>query len=170
MSLSSLPPLSPMTILIVVLVLVLISLHQIRWFPLDTRRLLRAPVILLIGAVYLARDALNGTAGWSLHPMDLVLLVVEVLLALGGGLLMGRLSETKEVGGGVMMRLRPVGLVVWFGYFGVRIGTEVLAHGLHLALSSSTPLLLVMIAVVKGVQAAVMLQSSALATASLRTA
>jgi hypothetical protein len=80
-------------------------------------------------------------------------IVVELALAVVGGLLMGRLTKIETIDGQIKSRLSGPGLAVWFGFIAVRIGLAVLAHATGAELASSTPLIFLMIAVVKATQA-----------------
>lgn len=138
--------------------LIFISVRQLRWQPVALKRLLTMPVILLGAGVVIAAQTYQSLS--ALHPgaVDVMSIVVELALAVVGGLLMGRLTKIETIDGQIKSRLSGPGLAVWFGFIAVRIGLAVLAHMTGAELASSTPLIFVMIAAVKATQAFVIIQ------------
>ncbi len=141
-----------------VALLIFISLRQLRWQPVDLRRLITMPVILLGAGVVIGAQTYQSLS--ALHPGagDVMSIVVELVLAVVGGLLMGRLTKIETIDGQVRSRLTGPGLAIWCGFIAVRIGMAVLAHATGAELASSTPLIFLMIAVVKATQAFVISQ------------
>ncbi len=138
--------------------LIFISIRQLRWQPVALRRLLMMPVILLAVGVVVATRTYSDLG--ALHPGagDVMSIVVELALAIVGGLLMGRLTKIETIDGRIKSRLTGPGLAIWFGFIAVRIGMDVLASMTGAELAASAPMILLMVAVVKGTQAFVITQ------------
>lgn len=132
-----------------------VSYRQTQFSPVNPAKAAKLPVALLISAVVMA--ASQGAALTSLRPgaADLLLLAAEALVAVAAGWGMGRLAQIAPVDGVLSSRLRPAGLAVWFGFILIRVAGGVIADVDHLALAASLPLVFVMLAIVKGTQAAV---------------
>ena len=134
-------------------ILIFISVRQMRWQRVTPSALMKMPLILAIIGVVTAVQTFNSPGALRFGTGDVVLIVAEVAVAVLGGWLMGRMTQIATIDGSIQSRLTPVGLTIWFGFLAVRIGGEMLAHADHLALASSTPLILFMVAIVKATQA-----------------
>jgi len=139
-----------LTILIGIALLIFISFRQMRWQ--QPGRQLRMPFIMGIIGVVEAVSTWNDALLRKLSVTDFALIGIELCFAVLGGWLMGRLSEVATVNGSTQARLRPVGLVVWFGFIAIRIGMAALGGFLGAALASNTAVILFMVAIVKGIQ------------------
>lgn len=133
--------------------LIFISVRQMRWQSADRASKLRLPMILVLVGLIMAAQTFGTPGALRVSIGDLGLVAVEAGIAVAGGWLMGRLTQISTIDGGTRSRLSTVGLAVWLGFLAIRIGAEVLAHLDHLTLAASTPLILFMIAIVKGTQA-----------------
>lgn len=132
-----------------------VSLRQLTWRPADPVGLAKQPVVLVAGGLFVGWKtwdvALLGGAG----PLDALVILLELAVAIAAGVLMGRVSDVAQTDVGPRFRLRPVGLLMWFGVLAVRLGLTALALFDGLRLASSSALILVMIGVVKAAQAVV---------------
>jgi hypothetical protein len=135
--------------------LVLLSARQLAWQPLRTGRLVQLPVLLIGGGAFLAEKTWDAAMIHGAGLLDAVLLAVQIVLAVGGGLLMGRLVQLSPDGRQVSTRLRPIGLVIWFAVIILRLGFDGLAHVLGAELAGDAVIILVMLGIVKGTQALV---------------
>lgn len=141
------------TVLIIVVgiaMLLFISFRQMSWQ--QPGRQMRMPLILGIVGVVEAANSWNNALLSKVGGLDVLMIGFELCLAVLGGWLMGRLSEVATVNGSTQTRLRPVGLAVWFGFIAVRIGMAALGAVLGAALASNTAVILLMVAIVKGIQ------------------
>ncbi|GAB3912018.1 hypothetical protein GCM10011575_38130 [Microlunatus endophyticus] len=143
-------PQTVLTILIGIAVLIFISFRQMRWQ--QPARQLRMPLILGIVGVVEASSSWNNALLSKISGLDVVLIGFELCLAVLGGWLMGRLSQVATVNGSTQTRLRPAGLVVWFGFIALRIGMATLGGFLGATLASNTAVIIFMVAIVKGIQ------------------
>lgn len=143
------------SVLLGVALLIFISYRQLRWQPVDPRRLVLMPVVLLGVAVLTAVQSAGVLS--AMHPgaLDVLSILLELAVGVIGGLLMGRLTRIERINGRVSSRVTGAGLAIWFGFIAFRIGMAVLAHVNGAELAASTPLIFVMVAIVKGVQALV---------------
>lgn len=139
-----------LTILIGIALLIFISFRQMRWQ--QPGRQLRMPFILAIVGVVEAVSTWNDALLRKVYVLDFVMIGAELCFAVLGGWLMGRLSEVATVNGSTQARLRPLGLVAWFGFIALRVGMAALGGVLGAALASNTAVILFMVAIVKGIQ------------------
>jgi len=130
-----------------------IGYRQTTWRPLAIATMWRTPLIMgVIGIALLSRT----TSPAALTPLDLGVLVCELIISLGIGAWMGRLAHFRP-----LATPRPVGrdgktfatfesrtgawgLVLWFVVLGVRVGIDALASwgGSHVAMSTGVILLM----------------------------
>lgn len=118
--------------------------RQLTWRIVSISRMWRLPLILgAIGAVMLAQ--MNG--GHPVSSVDLVVLIVELVISLGIGLVMGRIAvfraQTETV---LESRTGWLGLALWIVLVMVRVGIEIVATGLGSTLASAMGVILVMVA------------------------
>ncbi|MFC7624076.1 hypothetical protein [Microlunatus sp. GCM10028923] len=141
------------SVLLGVAFLIFISYRQLRWQPVDPRRLMLIPVILIGLAVFNVVQSAGALGALQPDAIDVLSILLESAVAVIGGLVMGRLTHIERTGGGARFRLTWLGLLVWFGFIAFRIGMAALAHSTGAELAASTPLIYVMVAIVKGIQA-----------------
>lgn len=130
-----------------------IGYRQMTWRPVDISRLWRTPLVMgVVGVAFL----LNTAPPSSLSPLDLAVLVVELVISLGIGAAMGRIASFRRLATPVRSgrkgdslatyesRTGGVGLALWFLVIAVRVGVDVLAEiaGSHLAASTGVILLM----------------------------
>ncbi|MFJ3958498.1 hypothetical protein [Arthrobacter sp. NPDC090010] len=130
-----------------------IGYRQTTWRPIAIATMWRTPLVMgVIGVVLMVRTASPA----MLSPLDLGVLVVELIISLGIGAWMGRLAHFRP-----LATPRPVGrdgntfatfesrtgawgLALWFLVLAVRIGIDALASlaGSHVATSTGVILLM----------------------------
>lgn len=148
-------PTTIMSVLLGLALLLFISLRQMQWQSVRIGKMLRMPVVLFAVGLFVAAQTFKNPSILHPHGAEIALIGLEVVLAVLGGLVMGRVTEIATRAGVTSSRLRPAGLGVWFGFLAVRIGLDLFAHTLHFELAASTPLILCMVAIVKATQALV---------------
>lgn len=123
---------------------------QLTWQPVQPARMLRMPLILAaVGLVSLAQAHASGPT-----VVDAAAIAVELMMSLGFGALMGRLSVLRVADGtrrsdrSVAWETRTgwIGAALWIVLIAVRIGTEVGAAELGAHLAASTGVLLLVVA------------------------
>ena len=134
-------------------VLVYVSYRQTLFSAVTRRKSLRLPLILLIAALIAASQMFTAQDFARFSPVDGALIVGEVALAVVAGWAMGKLTQIATVDSVLSSRLLPAGLAIWFAFLALRILGSVFAQMHHLTLTGSVPSVLLMIAVVKGIQA-----------------
>ncbi|WP_152361767.1 hypothetical protein [Microlunatus speluncae] len=144
---------SVLTILAAIALLIFVSVRQLSWQPVKARRLLMTPLVLVGAAVVVGIQTYPAMGAPQVGIADVLTIAAELGLAVVGGLLMGRLTRIDIVAGEIKSRLTGPGLAIWFGFIAVRITMAVLSHQAGGQLASSTPLIFVLIAIVKGIQA-----------------
>jgi len=124
--------------------------RQLTWRIVSISRMWRLPLFMAgIGIVMLAqtKDAhrISGT--------DLAVLIVELLISLGVGALMGRIAVFRPRrrtadGTETVLETRTgwLGLVLWIVLIGVRIGVDALAMNMGAVLVTTTGVILLMVA------------------------
>jgi len=130
-----------------------IGYRQMNWRPIDIGRMWRTPLVMgVVGVAFL----LNTAGPSSLSPLDLAVLVVELVVSLGIGAAMGRIATFRALPAPVRMgrngesvalyesRTGGWGLALWLLVIAVRVSIDVLAGlaGSHLAASAGVILLM----------------------------
>ncbi|HEY4267040.1 MAG TPA: hypothetical protein VGM94_02500 [Galbitalea sp.] len=149
-------------ILIAIAVLGWVIFRQLTWSVVKISRLWRMPVILgIVGIVMLAQTKSLS----AIHPIDIAILIAELILSLGVGTAMGRLAtfrtrlqrpedvdhrngETHNPNATVIeSRTGGLGAALWLVLIVVRVGIEiVLATYIHSPLLESTGTILLVLA------------------------
>jgi hypothetical protein len=112
-----------LTGLLALLAIVYVLLKRIAGEPLEGRRLVVLPIVLVIA----------GCSQFShshLTPLDLTVLVVEGGVAVALGAVRGLTVRVYERNGHLWYRYRPLTLVVWLGSLLLRLGQIAAAHAL----------------------------------------
>jgi hypothetical protein len=133
-------------------VLVFVSVRQMAWQPVNLGQLMRMPLIMAVIGVVITAEAFGSGKPQHFGAVDAVIISAELVIAVLGGWLMGRLTQIATIGGRTMSRLRPSGLLAWIGFIAVRIGFAVLAHLFGAGVASGTETILFMVAIVKATQ------------------
>ncbi|MBM6622028.1 hypothetical protein JTF08_10435 [Micrococcaceae bacterium RIT802] len=146
--------------------IVWICSRQLTWRPVDPARFWRGPLVFtIIGLASLSDTTTRIT------PVDLGLVVVELLLAAVAGAAMGRLARFRPATDEARRRTASsrrgspdittetrtgwLGLALWIGLIAVRIVLDVGSHQLGYELVSATGMIFIVVAVNRAVRALV---------------
>ena len=160
---------SVLDILLVVLLIGWLGYRQSTWRPVVPSRLWRTPIVLAaVGVFSLARGATFG-------PMDLAVLVIELVLSLGVGAWMGalahfRVQEQPADGAGARVESRTGwwGMALWILLVAARVGIDVVAASMGAAAATGAGVILLVFAANRAARGAVVSARLArLSTASL---
>ena len=139
--------------LLIVVLIGWIGFRQMTWRPVSIARMWRVPAIMALVAIVMLADTVKPAA---LTPLDLSVLVVELVISLGIGAWMGAIAHFRRLPQPVSTgrdnrdlatyesRTGGWGLVLWVVVIVVRIGIDVAAGmaGSHLAASTGVILLM----------------------------
>lgn len=139
-------------ILLAVAALALIVARQVRWRAFDPARAMRVPVVLAaIGLLNLV----NGHGG-ALTSTDVALLGAELVLSVGVGAAMGRMTAFRRSAEGVLQsRTGWAGASLWLVLIAVRIGMDVAGAALGSHVVTTTGVILLLIAASRATSALV---------------
>lgn len=130
--------------ILIVLAIGWIGYRQMTWRPVSIAKMWRFPAIAaVVGAILLVQQVRPT----SLTPLDLVVVVVELVISLAVGAWMGAIAHFRPLAQPVELgrdarylatyesRTGALGLVLWVLVIAVRVGVDVLAGmaGSHLA-------------------------------------
>ena len=134
---------SILTPLIALAVVGLLVSRQLRWRAFDPGNALRLPIVLgAIGILNLA-----SLKGVTVSALDGTLFTVELLMSVGIGAVMGRLSIFRNAPDGTLQtRTGWVGAAMWAVLIAVRIGFDVVGASLGTHLLTQTGVILVLLA------------------------
>jgi hypothetical protein len=137
-----------------------VSRRQLRWRPVDTTRIWRMPLVLgVVGLFATGRHA-------GVTTVDLAILVLSGVLAVGSGFTMGSLTRFRPITGthtplrnGVRPTLESrvgwAGVGLWAGLIAGRIGLDVVGLHFGAALATSTGAILLSLALNRAARALV---------------
>ncbi|HET6824656.1 MAG TPA: hypothetical protein VFH64_01920 [Amnibacterium sp.] len=146
-------------------VIVLICVRQLSWTAVRPSRMWRLPLVLgVIGVFSLLRGSPRALSG-----ADVALLLVEAVVALGTGALMGRITVFRPIAA-APASLRPgepapslecrtgwTGVALWAVLIAARIGVAVVGHRFGAVAVESTGVVLLVIALNRVARVAVVL-------------
>ena len=136
---------SILTPLIALAVVVLLISRQLRWRAFNPANAMRLPIIL--GAIGILN--LVNLKGVTVSALDGTLFAVELLMSVGIGAVMGRLSVFRPApdGSGTLeTRTGWVGAAMWAVLIGVRIAFDAIGSSLGSHLLTQTGVILVLLA------------------------
>ena len=163
-----------LTIVIGLALLVWIGYRQLNWTPVAPDRMWRMPGLLaIIGVFLLVKDgAVQHVSG-----TDVAVLAIETVISLGIGAVMGAIAHIRPMSDDairadaaknsgrssgalptVETRNGWFGMALWLVLIATRVGGEFLAHANHSQLLMSTGVILVTIALNRGVRILVITQ------------
>jgi hypothetical protein len=146
-------------------VIVLLCVRQLRWTAVRPSRMWRAPLILGAAGLF----SLLGSSNRVLTGDDIALLLLEAVIALGTGALMGRITvfrpitavpatlRSGEPAPSLECRTGWTGVALWAVLIAVRIGVAVVGHRLGAVAVESTGVVLLVIALNRVARTAVVL-------------
>lgn len=136
---------SILTPLIALAVVGLMVYRQLRWRAFTPAGALRLPIVLgAIGILNLA-----GLKGVTVTSLDGTLFAIELLVSIGIGAAMGRLSVFRgapDGSGALQTRTGWIGAALWVVLIAVRIGFDVVGASLGAHLLTQTGVILVLLA------------------------
>jgi len=128
--------------------------RQLSWRPVDPARMWKLPLVLgVVGVVSLARQHV------TIHPIDLVILIVSGVAALASGTVMGRIARFRPSAADprlIESRTGWLGIAVWFGLILVRVVLDVIGHRMGSDLAISTGSILLVLAINRAANALVL--------------
>lgn len=125
--------------------IVYICSRQLTWRPVDQSRMLKLPLVLgVVGIVSMARQTTE------VHPVDVVILGLSALVAVGSGAMMGGIARFRPSPADPRVtesRTGWLGVAIWSGLIVIRVGLDLIGHHLGSDLAVSTGTILVVVAV-----------------------
>ena len=105
--------------------------RQVTWQRFRPRTVYAMPLLMLGGGAYLLR--LQGPTLPTIRPLDIGVLVAELLAGLAVGCVLGSLTQFSRTATGLRYRLPVVGLALWIGFIAVRVLLSYVLSGLGAA-------------------------------------
>src|SRR4051794_2162007 len=143
------------SVLLGLVIVGMLMARQIRWRAFDPSRAFRLPLLLaLVGLIPLVRSAATATT------VDLSFLLLELVLAAGVGLAMGRLTTFRRdpaAPGTLQVRTGWFGASLWLVLIAVRLGVDAVADSLGAHLLTSTGVILIVIAASRATRSVIVL-------------
>jgi hypothetical protein len=137
-------------ILIIIVLVGFIGFRQMQWRPVDVAKMWRMPIIMaVVGLVTIS----TLTKSISLTRLDLSVLVIEIVLSLAIGSVMGAIAHFRPLGRaagqeGAEFESRTgwLGMVLWVGLIVVRVGIDLWAGSNGSAIGTSIGVILLVLA------------------------
>ncbi|MCU1529201.1 MAG: hypothetical protein JWP75_2964 [Frondihabitans sp.] len=136
-----------------------VAARQLRWRRVDRTTVWKMPAVLgIIGLFSLG----SASKGLTIHSVDIVLIGVELVISIGTGLLMGRLTtfrtaQTPDARGRLIeARTGGVGAALWIVLIVVRIGIDVIGGYMGAQLLTATGVILLSVAINRAAAALVL--------------
>jgi hypothetical protein len=136
---------------IILLLVGFIAFRQLQWRPVIVARMWRMPIIFGVIGLFLVS---TQTKGQAVTTLDMGVIVIELVIAVGVGAIMGRIAQFKKLDTGntpqaaeFASRTGWVGMVLWIVMIGIRVGIDIWATRSGAAFAASTGLILIVLAV-----------------------
>ncbi|MCU1414512.1 MAG: hypothetical protein JWN80_1852 [Microbacteriaceae bacterium] len=136
---------------IILLLVGFIAFRQLQWRPVIVARMWRFPIIMGVIGLFLIS---TQTKGQTLTAFDIGVILIELVIAVGVGALMGRIAQFKKLDTGnapqaaeFASRTGWVGMVLWIVMIGIRVGIDIWATQAGSKLAASTGIILIVLAV-----------------------
>lgn len=138
--------------LIIIVLVGVIGIRQLSWRPIVVSRMWRFPALLAIVGIFLMAQS-SGKA--VLKPIDITVLVVEIVLSLGIGALMGKIAQLRPIEhpntnvehvATIESRTGWMGLCLWIALVVVRVGIDIFATQWGSQIATSTGVILILLA------------------------
>ena len=127
-----------------------IGFRQLKWRPIAVAQMWRMPIILGVVGLFLVSSQSKGS---MLSTIDMGVLVIELVVALGIGALMGRIAQFRPLARTADPRSPEfesrtgwVGMVLWIVMILVRVGIDVWAVQAGSKVAASTGIILIVLA------------------------
>jgi len=128
--------------------------RQLSWRPVDPARMWKLPLVLGVAGVFaLAQQHV------TIHPIDLVILIMSGVAALASGTVMGRIARFRPSAADprlIESRTGWLGIAVWFALILVRVVLDVVGHRMGSGLAISTGSILLVLAINRAANALVL--------------
>jgi len=128
--------------------------RQLSWRTVDPARIWKLPLVLgVAGVIMLARQHV------TIHPIDLVILILSGVAALASGTAMGRIARFRPSAADprlIESRTGWLGIAVWFALVLVRVALDVIGHRMGSDLAISTGSILLVLAINRAANALVL--------------
>jgi len=128
--------------------------RQLTWRPVDPARIWKMPLVLgVAGVIMLARQHV------TIHPVDLMILILSGAAALISGTAMGRIARFRPSAADprlIESRTGWLGVGVWFALVLARVVLDVIGHRMGSDLAISTGSILLVLAVNRAANALVL--------------
>jgi hypothetical protein len=144
---------TPQLIINAVVILVLvgwIGFRQLQWRPIAVGRMWRMPIIMAVVGAFLVS---TQTKGATFTTLDVSVLVVELIIALGVGAIMGAIARFRPLphtsdatSPEFESRTGWVGMVLWILMIGIRVGIDIWAVHAGAVVVTSTGVILLVLA------------------------
>ncbi len=135
---------------IILLLVGWIAYRQLQWRPVIVSRMWRFPIIMAVIGLFVIS---TQTKGVKFTALDLGVIVIELVIAVGVGAIMGRIARFRKLDTGnapqaaeFASRTGWVGMVLWVVMIGVRVGIDIWATRSGAALAASTGIILLVLA------------------------
>jgi hypothetical protein len=137
-------------ILIIIVLVGFIGFRQMQWRPVDVAKMWRMPIVFgVIGLVTISTQSKS----LSLTGLDLAVLVVEIVLSLAIGSVMGAIARFRPLArkdghdsAEFESRTGWLGMALWVGLIVVRVGIDLWASSNGSAIGASTGVILLVLA------------------------
>jgi hypothetical protein len=136
--------------LLILLLVGWIGFRQLRWRPVAVARMWRMPIILGVVGIFLVAGQSKGTV---LTTFDIAVLLIELVIALGLGAIMGRIAQFRPLPRSVdrdapefESRTSWVGMVLWVLMIAIRVGIDIWATQAGSTIAASTGIILIVLA------------------------
>jgi hypothetical protein len=137
--------------IIILLLVGWIAYRQLQWRPVIVARMWRLPIVMGVIGLFLIS---TQTKGETLSAFDIGVIVIELVIAVAVGAIMGRIAQFRKLDTGnaphaaeFASRTGWVGMVLWIVMIGVRIGIDIWATRSGSRLAASTGIILIVLAV-----------------------
>ncbi len=127
-----------------------IGFRQLKWRPIAVAQMWRMPIILGVVGLFLVSSQSQGS---TLSTLDVGVLIVELVVALGIGAIMGRIAQFRPLARTsdphspeFESRTGWVGMALWVVMILVRVGIEVWAVQAGSKIAASTGIILIVLA------------------------
>jgi hypothetical protein len=147
--------------LIIIVLVGVIGVRQLSWRPIVVSRMWRFPAILAIVGIFMMAQSAGKTV---LKPIDITVLLVEIVLSLGIGTLMGKIAQLRPIEhpntaaehvATFESRTGAMGLSLWIALIVVRVGIDIFATQWGSQIATSTGVILIMLAANRAARTAV---------------
>lgn len=136
-------------------VIAYVMYKQIAWRRINTRKMLLMPAVLAALGLFDLKNVVAAKP--AVGPVDLAFVAAQIVVAVGIGLAMGKITVFAADGGGEYFRSGKFGAVLWTVYIAARLGLDVAAGAVGSEFATSMAMILLTVAVNRFTQSALVL-------------